>query len=193
MEKIKNYLKKSMFERSNGVDIDKLSTSELLRQVKLIPVLFIIAIVCAVLIIGFGVVIAGVLVADGEFEGALWTLLCVALGVPSAFVAFILPKRLDNVKKTLDSREIDTKIQEIANQKLAETKKYSIIGLIALVIVIVSFVAVFVIGGFSTSFNSSDDECINCGREKKLVAAYDLCYDCFEGYLEWEERKNNAD
>lgn len=193
MEKIKNNLKKSMFERSNGIDIDKLSTSELLRQVKLIPVLFVIVIVCSVVIIGFGAVIAGILVADGEFEGAFWALLSLAFGIPCAFLAFIFPKRLKNVKKALGLREIDEETQKVANQKLAETKKYSTIGLVALAVVIVLFVAVFVMGGFSTGFNSSDGECINCGREKKLVAEYDLCHDCFEGYLEWEDRMNEED
>lgn len=184
-----NYLKKLMFERINGVDIDKLSTSEMLRQIKLLPVIFIIAVVLAIVSGLLGVILLAMMLAeDSDLTLIMLPLMFIFSSLLVTFIALILPKRLKNVKLEIDKREIDEKIQKDADKKLAETKKASIIGLIVLFGVCIAFVVMMVSGLFSNGGNEGG--CENCGRDSKLVAGYDLCYDCFEGYLEWENRKN---
>lgn len=186
-----NYLKKLMFERSNGVDIDKLSTSELLRQIKLIPVLFIVTIVLAIVSGLLGVILlAMMLTEESDMTLIMLPLMFIISSLLVTFIAFILPKRLKNVKFEIDKREIDEKIQKDADKKIAETKKASIIGLIILLGVCIAFVVMMVSGLFSNG-GSNEGGCKNCGRDSKLVAGYDICYDCFDGYLEWEERNNS--
>ena len=185
MEKFKENLKKSMFERINGVDIEKLSTSELMRQVKLLPALFIIMVVCAVFIAVFGVVFS--LASDSEL--AMFSLFFFAFALVAFFLAYIFPKRLKNVKAALATREITDETRKNAEAKVNATKKAALIGLIA--IIIINLIGCFFIvkGEPATPKN----QCQACERvyrdsdNKRSIARTHLCENCYDNYkaMEW--------
>ncbi len=185
MEKIKNYLRKTMFERIDGIDIENLKTSELLRQVKLLPVLFIITTVCAVLITAFGAFFA--FVSDSDL--ALCSLFFFAFALVAIFLSFIFPKRLKNVKSALNTREITDDDKKNAEQKINSTKKAAIIGIIIYVI----FMGIGICGMFGNTAEFSDNQCQICEREfkdsknKKSIAETNMCKNCYDNYksLEW--------
>lgn len=185
MQKIKNYLHKAMFERIDGVDIKKLKTSELLRQVKLLPVLFIIITVCAVLIAAFGVAFA--FAPDSEL--ALCSLFFFAFALVAMFLSFIFPKRLKNVKAALNTREITDDDRKNAEQKINSTKKAAIIGIIIYVVLM----GVGICGVFGNTAEFSDNQCQACERKftdsknTKSIARTNMCKNCYDNYksLEW--------
>ena len=187
MKQIKNRLKKSLFECINGVEIEKLKTSELLRQVKLLPVLFVIMVVCAIFIAAFGLLFA----FAPDTDIAIFSLFFLGGAIISAFLAFIFPKRLKNVKQTLDTREITDDIRKSAENKINETKKYSMAGIIILAIVCIITVISFV-GNVSDS-KFADNQCHTCERKftdsdnKMSIAKTNMCENCYNNYdsLKW--------
>ena len=185
INKTKNYLSKSMFERINGVDIENLKTSELLRQVKLLPALFVISVACAIFIAAFGLLMA---LASGDSDLALYSLFFFGFALVCVFLAFIFPKRLKNVKAALDTREITEDAKTNAAKKLQETKKYAIIG-IALIL-LMSAIATF---SLINTDEFADNQCHFCERKftdsdnKRSIARTNMCENCYGNYkdLEW--------
>ena len=37
--------------------------------------------------------------------------------------------------------------------------------------------------------NNTNDKCRNCGKDKSLVPGYSYCYDCFDGFIEWQKEE----
>ncbi|MBR3766656.1 MAG: hypothetical protein IKL10_00230 [Clostridia bacterium] len=186
VNKPKNYLSKSMFERINGVDIENLKTSELLRQVKLLPILFKISVVCSIFIAAFGLLFV---LSSEDSELAIYSLFFLGFSLVCVLLAFIFPKRLKNVKSTLDTRELTEDIKKNAEKKLQETKKYAIIGIV--LILIVSVIVTFSLINNSVEF--ADNQCHFCERKftdienKKSIARTNMCENCYDNYkdLEW--------
>ena len=171
IQKAKANISKSMFERINGVDIEKLSTSELLRQVRLLPSLFIIMLICTILYLIFALVFA----IGFDEEIAFYSLFFFAGGIVASILIFIFPKRLKCVKSVLEMREISDEDRKAGDKKLKETKKAGLIGIIVIVAVSLAFFFVLISGGFS---GSSGRKCELC--DKRTATKGDYCSECYD-------------
>ena len=121
-KKLKNYFKKAMFERINGVDIEKMSTSELLRQLKFLPTLFIVLIVCTILILTMTIAMT-FLIAQTFEEGWYISLILFAFSFACILLVVAFPQRIKNIKAALSTREISDEIKNNAQNKISQTKK----------------------------------------------------------------------
>lgn len=166
----------------NGIEIERLNTTELLKNLKtftvLIPFYF---------IFGAFFGIAGVGLLFNPME-EMWIVPIMGIVGCIAFltagVQFI--KKAKYIKKVLATRTITEEERESADNSL----KKLLIACIA-IIVIVPIIIFAIVGGsidnHSGSSGNGRDKCRNCGRETNLVAGYGYCYDCYEGFVDWQE------
>ena len=79
----------------------------------------------------------------------------------------------------------ETDIEAILKQKSRRT--VVAFSCFIAVVAIVAFCC-FVLPSLGSNNNSTNaDKCRNCGRETDLVEGFNYCYDCYEGFVDWQE------
>ena len=120
---------------------------------------------------------------DNSFFGVM---LLFSLGgiVFFAFVVKTSVKQILAINKELKTRDDfeDVKAVYKADSKF-NIKIYAIVAAVILLVIIIG-------KSCSAGGGGSSGGCRNCGRDKTLVPGYGYCYDCFDGYLDWEKRNN---
>ena len=167
----------------NGIEIERLNTTELLKNMKtftvLIPFYFIFGAF-------FGIVGVGLLFNLPMEE--MW--IVPIMGIVGAIVFFAvgvqLIKKVKYIKNVLATRTIAEEERASADNSL----KKLLIACIA-IIVIVPIIIFTIVGGsidnHGGSSGNSGEKCRNCGRKTDLVAGFGYCYDCYEGFVDWQE------
>ena len=112
----------------------------------------------------------------------------------AAFLALMAKKyfgaSIKNMEAELNRRNPkNEQIQEAG----ARGKKNSRLLIILFVAVIVIAALIAAMGNGSGNSSGTDkkdkkDGCRNCGRSENIVAGFGYCEDCFEGFLDWQER-----
>ena len=153
------------------------------------------AIIFAGVIMGLIVLVGLILffntLVTADFENALPFLVmipvfCLIFGIPICFVF----RETQAIQKELNKRSaVDD--EDALNIKEA-TKKNTRRSLLAIIcIVVIAVIVIFAIvdgsiGNNNTGSNSGE-KCRNCGRKTDLVAGFGYCYDCYEGFVDWQE------
>ena len=187
MGKFISNIKKSMFERINGVDIEKIDTTTLLTNVKMLPTIFIIMVFCVIAFDAFGVMF--VFVGDSDSDFVLISLLFFGFSLISLLLSFMLPIRLKNIKAALSTRDISDEARKNAQDKVNTTKVVAIIS----IVIFVALTIAGIFGAFGNTGGHSDNKCQVCeikysdSKNKKSIAKTNMCKNCYENYksLEW--------
>lgn len=154
---------------------DKAQTCQILKERKLLLIFSIIFIISAVFFfVGF--------LSETEHIEASIIFLIGAIGCTIGAVYII--KMIKLLNKEIKKRTVSND-DEI---KAKEGVKYILI--ICAIIITISTVIIFLVvsgntGNNGTSNNSS--KCRNCGRKTDLVSGFGYCYDCYEGFNEWQK------
>ena len=102
------------------------------------------------------------------------------------WLVVIFIKRAKCIKAELNLRTVTKEQEEYAKNSLKTLIKITI-GVVVATIIITLIVVSGASGGSSYT---GKEKCRNCGRTVKIVPGYGYCYDCFDGYLDWEKRNN---
>lgn len=168
-----------------GIDIKKHTTTRLLSVCKiysfLIPFYFLFGAFFA-----FGATLPFM---EPSMLEDMWVLIPICLIGATVFiwVGIALIQKVRGIKKEIDSRKISAEESEAANSFV----KKIFWGSIAIIVVSVLIIAIAVgsaVGRSSGSSTGSGERCRNCGRSGKLVAGFGYCYDCYDGFRDWQDR-----
>ena len=133
--------------------------------------------------VGAALAVVGVVVAD-SVPLFIFGLLFAAIGIGAAIYARKeLRREIEKEKelrKTHGDAFVDAKIRK-------SNKMGAKIGIAFLVfMIIVSFIV-----AINISFGPDRDgenKCRNCGRTEDLVPGFGYCEDCYEGFVDWQDR-----
>ena len=168
----------------DGIEIQQLKTTVLLKHLKtftvMIPLYFAFSIF-------FGVVGIGLLLNLPMEE--MW--MVPIMGIVGCVIFFAvgvsLVRKVKEMKATLRTRTIT------ADEKAAADSSFKKL-LIACIMIIVVCSLVFstlVISGIQDSSSShssgSSSVCRICGRDRNIVAGFNMCYECYEGFTDWQK------
>ena len=89
------------------------------------------------------------------------------------------------IARRVKARNGDTDIEAVLKLKSKRATIIIVCIIAAIVILACSIMLPAFEGGGSN--NSHGEKCRNCGRKTELVAGFDYCYDCYEGFVDWQE------
>ena len=119
----------------------------------------------------------------------MWVI--IPLGVIAAvvftYVDITLMKKVKGIRAELDTRKISDEEKEEAERIVKKIFKGSMV-ILATSIVIILFAFGGSVAKNIASSSDSGEKCRNCGRKKDLVAGFDYCYDCYEEFVDWQDR-----
>ena len=83
----------------------------------------------------------------------------------------------------------------LSNRYPRKTRMVFLVSVILSVCLLISGVGLLfgeLAGNFNSvdsdySYNYNSPKCRNCGRNEPLVAGFDFCDDCFEGFTDWQK------
>ena len=132
--------------------------------------------------VGVALTVVGVVVAD-SVPLFIFGLLFAAIGIGVAIYARKeLRREIEKEKelrKTHGDAFVDAQIQK-TNKIL---KKIALAGCIAFVIISAILIPLLLSDGGDTK-----EGCKNCGRTTELVPGFGYCEDCYEGFVDWQDR-----
>ena len=108
-------------------------------------------------------------------------------GIPGFFVfreARTIQKELD--KRSAEDEEDAINIEE-TTKKNTRRSLIAIACIIAIAVIIIFTIVGGSIDNHGGSGGNSGEKCRNCGRKTDLVAGFGYCYDCYEGFVDWQE------
>ena len=97
------------------------------------------------------------------------------------------------MKDELKRRESSMKEKEAINSakrgESARITKFIVKCSLAVMAIVVALGVIIGLSLNNGSIGSVEhaDSCRNCGRKVKLVPGYGYCYNCYEGFIEWQE------
>lgn len=118
--------------------------------------------------------------------------LIVIVGPIFCFLIFGFPmiyafRKTKGMLKELNSRNLSSDEQANVQFQIKKAAKFQWI----LTVVMIAFIAVLfgsiIADSIPSSHNDNSEKCRNCGRKTDLVAGFDYCYDCYEGFVDWQE------
>lgn len=113
-------------------------------------------------------------------------LVAVILGA-SAFLVLMAKKYFNNVIRNLEAelnrrKPNSEQVQEASVQ--GQKRSRLLIIVFVAIIVFASLIAIT----SNNSGTSNKNGCRNCGRTENIVPGFGFCEDCFEGFLDWQDR-----
>ena len=127
-------------------------------------------------------IIGGVWCAvDMESVGVFFLFLLAAL-VPVGLLVLILKFEKD-IRAELRSRG-RTKEEQDSVEEISKTWGKGVLVVTACCSCLAIIVLLI---GLAIGSNDDAEKCRNCGRETDLVAGFGFCYDCYEGFVDWQE------
>ena len=170
-----------------GTDIKKINTWYLLKNCRvysfLIPFYFVFAAFFGVPTVALGFLM------DPRDLADMWVIIPLGLiaAVVFTYVGIKLIKKVKGIRAELDTRKISKEEREEAERIVKKIFKGSMVILAASIVIILLAFGGSVAKNIANSSDSSE-KCRNCGRKKDLVAGFDYCYDCYEGFADWQDR-----
>ena len=67
------------------------------------------------------------------------------------------------------------------------------IGIVFVIVMIVVSIPIAISTIQNDDYKSNSGGCRNCGRKTDLVVGYNFCYDCYEGFIDWQENNWKED
>ena len=132
--------------------------------------------------VGAALAVVGVVVAD-SVPLFIFGLLFAAIGIGAAIHARKELRREIEKEKELRKTHGDAFV-DAQNQKTNKIlKKFALAGFIAFVIISAILVPLLLSDGGDTK-----EGCRNCGRTEDLVPGFGYCEDCYEGFVDWQDR-----
>lgn len=176
----------------NNIDIEKMDTIELLKARRgsfiMAAIMSFFAIMCIFLTVVLLMELSRPPESHLDDNSFFSMMLPFSLGGSVFFFFMMKPsvKQIIAINKELTTRPDLEKMKTAYKADSKENIKiYAIVAVVILIFIILIRSCSF--GGSS----GSNGGCRNCGRTGNLVPGYGYCYDCFDGYLDWEERTND--
>ena len=118
---------------------------------------------------------------DYESVGVFFIFLLVAL-IPFGLLVLMLKWEKD-IRKELKSRGLT---QEEKDNVEGTTKTWGK-GVLVVTACVSCLAVIILLLGLAKGRSDDAEKCRNCGRETDLVAGFDYCSDCYEGFVDWQE------
>ena len=132
--------------------------------------------------VGAAMAVLGVVAADSValfIFGLLWAAIGIGVAIYARKELRREIEKEKELRKTHGDAFADAQIQK-TNKIL---KKFALAGCIAFVIICAILVPLFL-----SDSGDTKEGCRNCGRTTDLVPGFGYCEDCYEGFVDWQER-----
>lgn len=96
-------------------------------------------------------------------------------------------KKAKGMLAELKKRNLGSEKQASVEHQIKKATKIQIFATIAFFVIFGAIVGSIIADGNSSSQKDTSEKCRNCGRSTDLVAGFDYCYDCYEGFVDWQE------